>query len=506
MILGDGGHTDGNAATLDGLFRRAGVRRPEALALADPPNLAAVTGGAPRALTYAQADRAISALAARLHNLGLFTDSIVAIQLGNTVESVIALLGVLRAGMIAAPLPLLWRQQDIIEALGPLGPKAIITAQRSGTLSPVDAAMQVAAELFPVRYVCAFGDDVPDGIVPLDDIFDMQTEDVTASPHLENPAAHVAAVTFDVSAKGTVAVARSHAELIAGGLAVFLESGLPRDALILSPIPASSFAGLATALLPWLISGGTLHLHHGFDADAFAAQCAAVQGGAVIAPGPVLAPLTRAGHLESARHILAFWRAPERMAGAALWQGNAVVTDIACFGEAGLCAGQRLDNGRATTIPLGEIKAPREGPQPVTVLETMRTKTGTVALRGPMVPKAAFPPGVEHGGGAFFAPAEDGFVDTGFMCRLDRVTQELTVTGPAAGFAAVGGYRFRPGDLEARVATADPGATIVALPDALLGERLAGSGRDRTPAFLRALGHNPLIAGAFRPRKADAAA
>ena len=37
MIPGDAVHTAGNGATLDGLFRRAGVRRPEALALIDPP-------------------------------------------------------------------------------------------------------------------------------------------------------------------------------------------------------------------------------------------------------------------------------------------------------------------------------------------------------------------------------------------------------------------------------------------------------------------------------------
>ena len=34
-----------------------------------------------------------------------------------------------------------------------------------------------------------------------------------------------------------------------------------------------SFAGLALTVMPWLLSGGTLALHHGFDADAFAAQC-----------------------------------------------------------------------------------------------------------------------------------------------------------------------------------------------------------------------------------------
>jgi len=45
-------------------------------------------------------------------------------------------------------------------------------------------------------------------------------------------------------------------------------------------------------------------------------------------------------------------------------------------------------------------------------------------------------------------------------------------------------------------------ATIVALPDALLRQRLAGSAGDRESviAELQAQGSNPLIAGAFVPR------
>ena len=37
MILGENPRAVGTAATLDDLFRRAGVRHPESLALADPP-------------------------------------------------------------------------------------------------------------------------------------------------------------------------------------------------------------------------------------------------------------------------------------------------------------------------------------------------------------------------------------------------------------------------------------------------------------------------------------
>lgn len=113
MILGEVSRTADTAVTLDDLFRRVSVRDPDALALADPPNRKDFTEGAPRTLSFAGTDRAISALAEKLRGFGLQTDTVVAMQLPNTVESIVAFLGVLRAGMIAVPIPLLWRSRTL---------------------------------------------------------------------------------------------------------------------------------------------------------------------------------------------------------------------------------------------------------------------------------------------------------------------------------------------------------------------------------------------------------
>ena len=37
--------------------------------------------------------------------------------------------------------------------------------------------MQVAAEIFPIRFVCGFGANVPDGVIALDDLFTAETLD-----------------------------------------------------------------------------------------------------------------------------------------------------------------------------------------------------------------------------------------------------------------------------------------------------------------------------------------
>ncbi len=510
MILGGGSRLANSTATFDDLFRRAGVRLPDAVALADSPNREDVTHNAPRTLTFAQADQAISALAARLRELGLQTDTVVATQLPNTVESVIAFLGSLRAGMIVAPIPLLWRRHDIVAALRKVGAKAIITASRIGSAAHADIAMQAAAELFQIRYVCSFGRDLPDGIVSLDDVFGAHNTSVFAAPSRAGPpAAHVAAVTFGLDATGLVPVARNHAELTSGGRAIFLEADIAANTSLLSTIPTGSFAGVALTILPWLLSGGTLHLHHGFDPNAFATQCRSLERGVVVLPEALLTPLGTAGlpH-NNIQTIVALSRAPERLALARPWEGLASVVDVTSFGEIGLVAMRRGTDGMPAPLTHGVISAPRQIAGAMTVMETARSSAGTLGLCGPMIPAHAFPPGADRKQDAHLARDAAGYVDTGFACRLDRASQTLTVTAPPSGTIGIGGYRFRQCEVDALVEQADPDATVVALPDADLGQRLAGTTVDRKAlrAELQAQGVNALISGAFRPRRAPEAA
>ena len=506
MILGDMNPKAGTAATLDDLFRRAGVRHPAAIALADPPNRESFTDSAPRKLTFAQADRAISTFAGKLRGLGLQTDSIIAIQLPNTVESIVAFLGVLRAGMIAAPMPLLWRHRDIVAALGQIGAKAIVTCSRIGTAAPAETARQAAVDLFSIRHVCGFGCDLPDGVVPLDDVFASDMADASAAHTRPGPAAvHVAAITFGLEAKGVAPVARNHIELVAGGLELFLETETGPDAPHLSTIPIASFAGIAVTALPWLLSGGALHLHHGFDAEAFAAQCSALDDGAVILPAAAAGPVVQAGILTGRKPaVVALWRAPERMSAARPWESRSLLVDVASFGEVGLIAARRGGNRLPTLIPLGTSDPSHRAAGAPTVIETSRNGAGMLALRGRMVPSAA--PGPSRARALRFPTNVAGYVDTGWTCRVDG--RGLIVTAPPPGVTAIGGYPFHLSQVDEFVADSDPDATIVALPDTDLGQRFAGTAVDRAEllAKLKVRGVNPLIYGAFQPRNTPEAA
>ena len=492
-------------ATLDDLFRRAAAARPDALALIDPPDRAAVTDGPVRRLTYAQADRAIAALAARLRGFGLPTNSVVAIQLPNTVESVIALLAVLRAGLIAAPLPLLWRHADAANALTRVAARALIGCQRIGDTVHGDLAMHIAMETFTIRFLCGFGDNLPDGVAPLDDIFGSHG----LHPDIERfgeASDHVALVTFDVSPEGIVPVARSHAELIAGGLAVHLEARIEPEATILGALALGSFAGLATTVVPWLLTGGTLVLHHPFAPAVFAAQRTEEQCGVAVLPGPMVMRLAEAGLIGvhgDRLSVLGVWRAPERLAASGAWNGDALI-DVPVFGETGLIAARRGADGKPAPIPSGRMVLPRGASQGIHVLNIARTTAGTLALSGPMVPHAPFPPGAERSGGARLKVTE-GSIDTGYSCRLDRDTKMLTVDGPPAGIVSVGGYRFALRAAQDLLAGIEDGSTLAALPDLIAGHRLAGSGADRDAICdaLLAHGANPLLVAAFRARNSS---
>lgn len=508
MILGETRQSVDIISTLDDLFRRAGVRHPDAVALVDPPNRTNFTDGSPRTLSYAQADHAISAIASRLRGLGLQSDAVVAVQLPNTVDSIITFLGVLRAGMIAAPLPLLWRRRELVDAVGRVGAKAFVTCARVGNSAHAEIAVHTAAALFSIRHVCSFGRDLPDGVVSFDDIYSSDTADRQATlVRSECAAAHVAAVTFDVSERGVVPVARSHIELISGALAVVLESGMGPDGMFLSTIPPSTFAGLTLTIAPWLLSGGTLHLHHAFDAGAFSAQLDAIGHGMVMLPAPAVITLKDAGAFTGRKCAIgALWRAPERLKAAEQFGGTNSVVDILTFGEIGIVAMRRDAHGRPVPIPHGVLSVPRGAIGAMTVIETTRSDAGTLMVRGPMVPRAAFPPGAEHSHAGHLPTDQAGFIDTGFRCSLDVQTQTLAVTAPPAGIFCIGGYYLRPSELDVRKVT--PDASVVPLPDRNLGHRLAGTALDRKAAVdgLHAQGVNALVSGAFRARSAGEAA
>ncbi len=491
--------------TLDGLFRRILARKPDALALLDPLNKPRITGQMPKRLSFTEADRAISALAAHFIEAGLPNNSVVAVQLPNTVEFMLTVLAAHRAGLVVALLPLLWRQAELTMALNRTGARAMVTSSRIDGINHADLAMNAAAEAFSIRHVCGFGNELPEGMASLDLAIERPSG---TSRAVVQDGRKAAMISFDVTADGLRPVPRTHLNLIAGGLAMSLESDVPQGSTVMSAFAPSSFAGLAASLVVWLASGGTLALHHPFDGDVLDRQINEQACDTLIAPAQLalrLAEIDAASRLPGLRHVIGLWRAPEQVASSGAWTADhATLTDVYLFGEAGLFSARRSADGAPAPILPGPHRAPRQGPGSSIAGEIFLTPKGTLALRGPMVTPAAYAPPPPPSDSLVAREPRD-FVDTEFAARIDRATGAICITAPPSGIMAVGGYRFLSQDLQEWARRLGQGALLTALPDRLSGHRLAGRAQDngRAREALGELGLNPLMVEAFRDRAAS---
>jgi hypothetical protein len=428
------------------------------------------------------------------------------LQLPNIVESVITILAILRAGLVAVPLPLLWRESEASAALAKMGARALVTCSKIAGADHGEIALHVAMGTFSIRFVCCFGDVVPDGAVPLDGVFSQELPGDSVSFERSNAAERVAVVTFDVTADGLVTRAHTDTELLVGGLAIVLEARLHRHATILGAMLTSSFTTLATTFVPWLLTGGTLALHQPFDPSVFDAQQTERRFDAICLPGPLLPALAEAGVIREASGtaILAVWRFPERQADSPPWRSVASLIDVLAFGEHGHVAMRRAGDGRPVVLKLGAATAPYATAGAPVLTTIARTKDGTLALGGPMVPHHSYPAVRSRPA----ARGSNGLVDTGYACRVLGESGAVTISASPPGLVSVGGYRFALRELQDLVGRVDANGVLATLPDALAGQKLAGLASDQAAIrdALAALGVNPLIGSAFRDRRLDRSA
>src|SRR6185295_13905262 len=108
-------------------------------------------------------------------------------------------------------------------ALNCTGARAVVTMSRIDGVNHADLAMNAAVEAFSIRHVCGFGSDLPEGMASLDDVI---ADGAREMPHAAQDGRRAAIVSFDVTAEGFRAVPRTHLHLIAGGLAISLETGV----------------------------------------------------------------------------------------------------------------------------------------------------------------------------------------------------------------------------------------------------------------------------------------
>ncbi|QDG77658.1 class I adenylate-forming enzyme family protein [Labrenzia sp. PHM005] len=473
---------------LDEIFRQTAEMHPDRIALVDAPDRATWTGGAPRKLTYAQADREIDRLAAFYNAVGLATDHVIGVQSPNTVDTVIAILAAFRADLIVSPLPLHWRQKNVVDALNSIGAKGLIAADRIETRDVGTAARDVAAELFSLRFVFGLGKDVPDGLIELGPMLAEMGDDLQFEPSgpRPDPADHTATICWSRSGEENMPISRCHNHWTSCGNLVVKEAHIKDGGNILVPYSLSGLTGLGGGLVPWLMTGATLHLHHPTSLVNLAEHAKAVKADVVISPGPLAQTLDRKLAGEDTT-ILAAWNISSPRPATFIPRRRLV--DLHIADEFALTASARGPSAKAKAIPLGKHSGPdgcESGPAllEISVSEAVEDQLPTLLVKGPMVPDIGWR--TVNGEQRRVRWEGTGYLNTNIKVQ--------TTEDGVEGFGVPGFYALATGNLETIdvIYSSYPGineAAAFVVEDPVLGARMYA-------ALVPEAGHVP-DAGAF---------
>ena len=263
----------GTETVLDLIDARA-TAMPDEEALIDPDNKEALVGLPPRRMTYAELKTAIDRLAARLVSMGIARDEVILVQLPNISELVISIFAAARAGVVVSPVPVQWRSHEIRHAVALTGARLIITAHAFSDFNHVAMAHQALEEKGGFDHIITVGPNTCDGALSMTEILadpaDVNTAALTDRGVSANEVFTLCWTSGTEAA--SKAVPRSHNQWLAISRTV-VESFLPdEECTYLSLFPAINMAGLGAVLIPWVITGGKMVLHHPFDLGVFLKQ------------------------------------------------------------------------------------------------------------------------------------------------------------------------------------------------------------------------------------------
>ncbi|WP_232628795.1 class I adenylate-forming enzyme family protein [Methylobacterium sp. Leaf118] len=352
---------------------------PDRIAVIDPADKPVWSGRPAITWTYAAAAEIVGRLARGLRGWRLAPGSRVGICLPGSAESVLAILAVEAAGHVAVPLPVSWDEERLLAAAQGATLSAVLTQARLGSAAPAERLCSVAARYFGLRYLAAFGPDVPDGVINLDRfVLDGPTEPGHgAAP---SPAGLVTFAGGDpdrpVFRNGESLVAAAAAHLVA----VRAEPG----ERILSLVGPHDLRGLATGLATALVAGATLEVMPLFDGATFAAALARPIPTHLVAPAFLEKNLAGRDLPPDLRTATFLHRAPARFPGRSRVPGHPqsvrvdTVIDAVAFDETAILSGRRGGPGDVALV-LGK---PERLALPANLMALRRDPDGRLAFRG----------------------------------------------------------------------------------------------------------------------------
>jgi cyclohexanecarboxylate-CoA ligase len=313
--------------TIDDLFRACVVARRDQPALVDAPNRTKFAPGAPRQLTFAEADALSEGFAATLFAAGVRNDDVVVVQLPNIVEIVIAFLACARLGAIVSPIMLAYGERDVRRIVRHLRPAAFLTLASWKEGAPAKVAARIAADLAadvaanvatdvsaetsakggrtaPARppVVLALGDAPIPGVVTAPALEQFPGDPAALRAYLATLAIDANDIVTMHWTSGTTGepkcVPRSHNQWHGTGHACTDGGMLEAGERILAPMQMVHTAGYSGMFMPWLETQGLLAMHQPFDMGLFLDQIEQLRINHTVAAPAMLNALLKSNALD----------------------------------------------------------------------------------------------------------------------------------------------------------------------------------------------------------------
>jgi non-ribosomal peptide synthetase component E (peptide arylation enzyme) len=254
-----------NISLID-LFKDNVRKYKDEVCLIDPSNKEQLTGLKPDRMTYSQLENSVDVLATNFIKAGIKKDDVVVVQLPNITELVIAYLAISSAGGVISPVPMQWQRNELSHVIQQTNAKMFIGMDVFKNYQVTDVALQLQSEISCLKY-----------IVSLNELRRMTRgeADKKALQALKPTANEVFTIQWT---SGTEAAAKAcpltHNNQLFQGRC-YQHLGLRERSNILCLPPLVNASGISAFFIPWLLSAGSLILHHPFDLDIFVQQVAA---------------------------------------------------------------------------------------------------------------------------------------------------------------------------------------------------------------------------------------
>ncbi|GLS43815.1 AMP-binding protein [Methylobacterium brachythecii] len=365
---------------LGALLRMTARHHPDRVALIDPADKLNWSSRPAITWTYGAAAEIVDRLARGLRAWRLPPGSRIGLCLPGSAESALALLAVEAAGHTPCLLPVSWDEDTLVAAVQGVGVSAILTQARLGASAPAERICAVAARYFGLRYVAAFGPEVPDGVINLDGMVLDERAAASNVPPSSAPGS-IGLVSFASGDPGRP-VHRGFGSLVAAATAHLVATRVGPDERILSLIGPHDLRGLATGLAASLVSGAALETLPLFDGAAFASALAREVPTHLVAPGFLEANLAGRALPPTLRSVALAHRAPVRFPNRSRRSDQALrveaVIDTVAFDETAILSGRR---GTARDLAL-VLASPERLALPDSLIAMSRNQEGRLTFRG----------------------------------------------------------------------------------------------------------------------------